>query len=207
MNTGETFRDNCPHCRTKAVGFTIEYSRTWRPGDSRSGRRVPVPEYTDVLAICGFCERTVLAEFQAGSLLWIVPSPPEPPSHLPKDDVERYFQQGVDNLSQNYDAAGAMFRKTLETALKKKFPDSKAKDLYHRIEEAAEQQKLTPDLAKWAHQIRIAGKEAVHEKKPFSKEDAQDLYDFTHLVLLYLFTLPEMLEQARARRKPEPKSK
>ena len=96
-----------------------------------------------------------------------------------------------------------MFRKTLETALKQKFPDNEekaSKSLNQRIREAAKQQKLTPDLTAWAHEIRIGGNDAVHEEKPFSEQEAQELRGFTELVLLYLFTLPKMLERARNRR-------
>ena len=95
-----------------------------------------------------------------------------------------------------------MFRKTLEIALKQRFSDE-ARDLYQRIELAKKQGKLTPDLAEWAHQIRIDGKDAVHDET-FSEERAHDLRAFTELILLYLFTLPKMLEDAQARRKPKP---
>ena len=46
------------------------------------------------------------------------------------------------------------------------------------------------------------GNEAVHDE-PLSEEEAQDLCDFTELVLLYLFTLLEKLARARARREPD----
>ena len=90
-----------------------------------------------------------------------------------------------------------MFRKTLEAALKDKFT-SITGTLSQRINEAAKQQKLTPELAQWAHQIRLDGNDAVHGDTPLSKEDAQSLADFTNLVLLYLYTLPGMLAQAQA---------
>ena len=111
----------------------------------------------------------------------------------------------MENLLGNWDAAGAMFRKSLETALKNKFPDIKG-DLYKRIEKAADQHKLTPDLAAWSHQIRLGGKDAVHDEEPFEKEEAERLSDFTRLVLMYLFTLPGMLDEARGTQAEEPAS-
>ena len=208
MNAGEMIKDNCPYCYTSSVGFTIEYIRTW--GEWRG--EGDYASYEDALAICGFCNRTVLAEFEDGEMVRIIPSPPEPPMYLP-DNVENYFRQGVNNLSGNYDAAGSMFRKALETGLKQKFPDDKNrtfKPLKKRIEEAAKQGNLAPDLAEWADKIRDGGNDAVHEEEPFLEEEAQDLRYFTELVLLYLFTLPEKLELARGqqwlrdRRKPKP---
>ena len=130
-----------------------------------------------------------------------VQSRAKPPEDIP-EVVERYFKQGVDNLFQNYDAAGVMFRTTLEIALKIRFPKTKAKNLNDRINNAVEQGNLTSDLAAWAHEIRLGGNEAVHDE-PLSQEEAQDLRDFTELVLLYLFTLPEKLARAKARREPD----
>lgn len=46
-----------------------------------------------------------------------------------------------------------------------------------------------PDLADWAHQIRLDGRNAVHEEERLST--------FTNLILLYLFSLPGMIEQAQ----------
>ena len=100
------------------------------------------------------------------------------------------------NLPNNWDAAGAMFRKTLETGLKHEFPKIQG-TLFERIQEAAKQHHLTPDLANWAHQIRLDGNDAAHEEEPFSQDDAERLSVFTDMVLRYLFTLPGMLKQAR----------
>ena len=91
-----------------------------------------------------------------------------------------------------------MFRKTLEAALKNKFPENKENlSLYDRIGIAKKEGGLTPELAEWAHQIRLDGRVAVHEDEPFSKEEAERLHTFTNLVLQYLFTLPGMLAKAQ----------
>ena len=195
---GKIFVANCPYCRTRSVAFTIkDLANKWYEFNKL---------YQDTFAVCGRCHRAVMATFKGESLYLcnMAPAPPRPPEYLPKE-VKDYFRQGVDNLSGNYDAAGAMFRTALETALREKLPDSKARTLFDLIKEAETQQKLTPDLAKWAHQIRLGGRDAVHKKEPSSKEDAQDLHDFTELVLLYLYTLPGMLERSQARRESEPK--
>ena len=65
-----------------------------------------------------------------------------------------------------------------------------------RIQQAAAQHGLTPDLADWANRIRLDGNAAVHDDE-FSKEDAESLHAFTELVFMYLFTLPGMLEEAQ----------
>ena len=132
-------------------------------------------------------------------ILDIFPSPLDTgaPTHTP-DNVARFYEQGMDNLARNWDAAGTMFRKTLESGLKARFPDLNGSlSLSRRIREAADRHELTPDLADWAHQIRLDGNNAVHEEQPFSRKEAERLKTFTELVLQYLFTLPGMLQEAR----------
>ena len=45
--------------------------------------------------------------------------------------------------------------------------------------EAAKKQDLTPELAKWAHEIRLGGNDAAHEEELFSEKEAKDLAIFT----------------------------
>ena len=190
----DSFTADCPRCGIRRVAFTIKDE--WVIGsESAAGAPMGVAyQVCDTFAICGHCKRGVVATFKANSLDGISPSPPRPPKHTPTN-VARFFEQAMDNLPNNWDAAGGMFRKALDTGLKSKFPKMKG-DLCARIKEAAAKQKLTPELAKWSHQIRLGGNDAMHEEEPFSEKDAQRLADFTKLVLLYLFTLPGMLDRA-----------
>ena len=63
-----------------------------------------------------------------------------------------------------------------EAALKDKFPTIQG-PLNQRINEAAKQQKLTPELAEWAHQIRLDGNDAAHGDKPLSQKDVAEKDD------------------------------
>ena len=203
------FQADCPHCGTRNVAFTM---MTQLHASKLAGN------LWDTLCVCGNCSRSILATVrtpgangpvnhlasgQIEQLRWegIVPTPPETgaPVHTPPN-VARFYEQGMDNLLGNWDAAGTMFRKALDVGLKIKFPGISGK-LKARIDKAANQHGLTADLAEWAHQIRLDGNEAAHEEESFSREDAERLQTFTELVFRYLFTLPGMLEQAR--RAPE----
>ena len=196
------FRTDCPYCGTKSVAFTLLSEMRW----SESGFQ----KCYDTFARCGYCHHGIVATFETPGgrppsecpahqrqLLKIAPSPPDTgaPLHTPQN-VARFFGQAMDNLPKNWDAAGSMFRKALDTGLKSKFPEMKG-DLKARIKKAEEKQMLTPELAEWAHQIRDLGNDAAHEEEPFSKKDAKELAAFTHLVFQYLFTLPGMLREAR----------
>lgn len=197
------FRFDCPRCMTKAVGFS---TRAWCD-EGAGGER-------DWFCECGYCKRgsvvsvpepiwleDALAEFHAktryfGDVL-IAPALPDtgPPPHTPPN-VGRFFEQGMENLVGRWDAAGTMFRKTLDTALTKKFPAIKG-TLAQRIRKAADGGLLTPEMADWADEIRRLGNEAAHEEEPFTEEDARALHAFTGLVLRYLFTRPGMIAAAR----------
>lgn len=199
------FQANCPHCGTKSVAFTIAHQ--WNA--HKQARQL-----WDTFAFCGQCSRGILATFYTPDggdpVKWLGRGdrnrmePPQispsvlstgAPEHTP-ENVAEFYRQGMENLPGAWDAAGSMFRKVLDTGLKAKFPEING-TLLQRIEKAAEQNELTPDLAEWAHQIRIDGNDATHEEDPFSKEDAKRLQTFTSLVLIYLFTLPGMLKKAR----------
>ena len=187
-------RDDCPHCGVKSVAFTVEKSVTFTVGPRK---------FSDRFVQCGHCGRGVLLmhdDASAGDYV-VAPSLPDTaaPAHAP-DNVARYFVQGMENLTRNFDAAGMMFRKALDTALTAKFPNIKGR-LVDRIDEAAKQGAMTKNMADWAHQIRRLGNEAAHEEEPFSRQDAEELRSFTDLLLRYLFTLPGMLQAAQGKPK------
>ena len=199
------FRFDCPWCETKSVGFT-----------SRASCEIKQGGYNDWFAECGYCKRGVvvstppnirledaydeyLSDNPIGEVL-IAPSlaANKAPPHTP-ENVSRFFNQGVSNLNGRWDAAGTMFRKSLEVALSFKFPNLEGK-LIHRIQRAKDTGSISVDLAEWADEIRVLGNEAAHDENPFSEEDARNLFHFTDLVLRYLFTLPEMVNEARRNR-------
>lgn len=198
------FSADCPHCHTKQVAFQIHNSIPLPGKDNRVWNE---------FAICGQCGVGVVAIYhselgrQPGqelhnhpddftqTALHPKPESPEAPQHLP-ENVEKFFLQAVENKKQNFDAAGAMYRKSLDVGLKEKFPDIKG-NLKSRIEKAAKKGAITTELGKWAHHIRLEGNDASHDEDPYSDEEVVELHRFTELVLMYLFTLPGMLEEAK----------
>ena len=193
------FKSNCPYCGTKSVAFRILCEQNLGPNTF----------CWDVFARCGYCSRGIVATFKVTSnpppsdtddehrkLLGIAPAFPNTgaPKHTP-ENAARFFEQAMNSLPKDWDAAGSMFRKALDAGLKDKFPKMEG-TLYARIEEAAKNQDLTPELAEWAHKIRLDGNDAVHEDL-FLEKEAKDLAMFTQLVFQYLFMLPGMLSAAR----------
>ena len=81
------------------------------------------------------------------------------------------------------------FRRVLELTMKDKGPELKG-TLEKRINKLAEEGKLTPDIAEWAHSIRVLGNEAAHDDEEPTPEDVTDLAAFTRVTLEYLYTMP-----------------
>ena len=129
-----------------------------------------------------------------------VPREPEAPAHLP-EDVRRAFEQAARAARRDADADLAIMgcRRTLEIALARKGADEGT--LATRIRRLADEGHLTRDLADWAHHIRELGNEAAHGPVmgEAAADQARELLEFTRLVLMYLFTLPGMVEEARRR--------
>lgn len=77
------------------------------------------------------------------------------PQHTP-DNVSNFYLQGMHNLPRHYDAAGTMFRKALDTALKHLDPKTKG-TLEVRINSLPPTLGVTPAMKEWAHEIRHLG--------------------------------------------------
>lgn len=66
-----------------------------------------------------------------------------------------------------------------------------------RINKLKADQTITAEMADWAHIVRLEGNESAHSDEETTKEEAQELIDFTETFLLYAFTLPEMVRIRR----------
>lgn len=192
---------DCPYCKTKRVAFTSVQDWKAHSGKWRS------------LFLCGACREGVIWEYNtdgshpnnvSGNVetfrielgeQWPKPESGAAPEDTPAT-VAAYFAQGTSSLeSGNFDAAGMMFRKTLETATKVLDEKLAGKALVKRIDELATVGRLTPDLAQWAHEVRLGGNDAAHEDEPFTAEDARDLRNFIENFLRYAFTLPSAVRR------------
>ena len=212
---GTHFNYDCPHCLTRGAGFEVKYQ--WRP--LRGGAAD-----ANLLAVCGVCKggMTMLTEFRlmghghpdlAREDLAFTPDKfviratwPRFAGRCPAEvpaNVESFYNQGLENLAAGrWDAAGAMFRKSLDVATKLIAPEKRSKTLYVRINELVAEGKLTAAMGEWSHEIRLDGNGAVHDEEPETKEDARVMQRFAEALLTYTFTLPAMVETNRAKRQP-----
>lgn len=199
-DTMSFFVETCPRCSTQRVVLDVQ------------GHAVSDAGYTnDFFVVCKACER--------GSVFTVLGIGPEVPKnkrveehvhekspdggvkvpqHLPPD-VERPYVQGQSNLSQsNLDAAGMMFRKTLDVATANLDPTLKSKSFNERINLLESAGKITPALSAWAHEVRKDGNDAAHDGAEPSRDSVRQLAGFTEMFLLYAFTMPHELAAKKA---------
>jgi hypothetical protein len=201
-----SLRSDCPYCGTQSVAQTAVLSWKNRKDEQRA------------LFQCGHCHEATIYEWQVPmrqgvridimqysgdgeswglevGRQWPEPRAKAAPPDTPPS-ASRYFEQAVDSLnSNNFDAAGLMFRKALESATKAISPDSAKKPLAARIKDLVATHAITPALGTWADEIRLGGNDAAHEDEPFSEEDADALHNFCENFLRYAFTLPSAVQR------------
>ena len=129
------------------------------------------------------------------------------PDHLP-DEINRTFVEGARCLAVGcYNAAGTTFRLCVDLATRPLLPSEDIDGLTRKIRRDLGLRlpwlfgvgKLPVALQDLAACIREDGNDGAHQGK-LTKADAEDLLDFTRAMLERMFTEPERLRLAAARR-------
>ncbi len=197
----------CPYCRTEAVLFSgYGFTRT------KAG--------TLVMLTCGYCGEAVISKLTHDSDEYIVfsgnPGPfdlddtttpvlsvrtiPEPETvEAPADCPSRIanaYKQAVVNLAQgHYETCVILCGRALDLATKEMDPTWK---LEKRLKKLSADNRITANMADWAHEIRLDRNIAAHEEHDFSRESAEEILGFTEAFLNYVYTLPALIERRRA---------
>lgn len=195
----------CPHCLTEKVGFNPFAVSQVRPNEAR----------TLLVVQCTACGEGMIIEVSGPASevsSWVsAATPPLKPfnkmypqaeqSKCPDDVPEivaKAYLSGVENLRSQLgaNAAGIMFRRAIEVALKLVNPTGDhSKSMQKRID-ALPDDIATPAMKKWAHKIRLEGNGAAHDVDELTQKDAENLRIFTEMFLMYAFTLPEMVRKS-----------
>jgi hypothetical protein len=193
----------CPYCLTVKAAFSGKEYLQIKPG---------ISDYA-VFMQCSVCGECIVAKLRNGDIsgwaagrqqdpaasiieTWPKAAEQKAPPYTP-DNVKRFYLQGIDSLQRrNFDAAGTMFRKALDAALRAVHAEGKG-TLEKRINSLPDALGITPAMKEWAHNIRDLGNDAAHEYEPFEEGEAQALQAFAELFLTYVFTLPGMIEARR----------
>lgn len=134
----------------------------------------------------------------------------EPPEYVP-DDISAAFREGAKCMAIGcHNAAAAMFRLSLDLTTKPLLPEltdtsvaqpSKEQryKLMKRIDWLIDRGRIPEALRELAHAVREDGNDGAHDGS-LDEKDAEDLLDFTTLLLERQFTEPERLRVAKQRR-------
>ncbi len=120
------------------------------------------------------------------------------PDFLPADVLRIYLRAAEALRRDDTDSAAILVRKALEAALHSAFAATGGR-LVDRIDTLAKEHRLTEALAHWAHAIRLDGNAAAHDLSEPDRENTAELLRFLHVFLLYVFTLPAMVEQRQGK--------
>jgi hypothetical protein len=129
------------------------------------------------------------------------------PEHVP-ENILLVFDEGATCLSVNcYNAAGTMFRLCIDLVTRNLLPEDEIEGLNHRTRRNLglrlpwlfDNGHLPDALRELSLCVREDGNDGAHAGN-LSKTDAEDLLDFSRVLLERIFTEPERLRIAQLRR-------
>lgn len=177
-----------------------------------------------VFASCNGCAQVIAASFNTGSMIsrgseimestgdlissrgfrnwqiWPKAEAISAPEGVPEKVARNYVEADKARRMQLWNPACATYRRCMELALKAFAPDVEAWKLEKRIDKLAKENRITPALQEWAHELRLDGNEALHGDEDATKEMADQMHHLAYFLLTYLYTLPEQINQVRERR-------
>jgi len=99
-----------------------------------------------------------------------------------------------------YQAAAMTSRSLLQLIFREM--GSEEDKLVNAIDTLYEERKLSETMKEWAHELRLLGNEAAHAKPDtdIDPQDVKDVVSYIDFLLVYLYTLPNKIEQYRSRK-------
>lgn len=219
---------NCPRCRAQKITFDIAYAHITRVeygwqnwyeafcicrhcqratifvlSENVNGNYKLVHE-KGLLGLIGAVNQYVNIE---GFVSLKDTSATEPPEYLP-ENVEKIFREGAICLAVGCNnAAGTMFRLCIDIVTRGMLPDGEAdglntrarRDLGLRLPWMFDHDLLPKSLRELSTCVREDGNDGAHAGT-LQREDAEDLLDFTNVLLERIYTEPERLKVAKTRR-------
>ncbi|WPC29772.1 DUF4145 domain-containing protein [Pseudomonas moraviensis] len=187
--------NRCPHCNVAKpnmaaqVHFVTENDR----GDARRDWRAYA---------CQTCGGAVLAVTIAPNhgveydILNVWPSERRVDESIP-ERARSFLEQSIASV---HAPAGAVMLAASAVDAMLKDKGFKAGNLYKRIDEAKDQHLITPEMAEWAHEVRLEANDQRHadEEAPLpSDADAGRVIEFAVALAQFLFVLPARVDRGR----------
>ena len=184
--------DRCPHCSVHKPLMNLLHSVVTH-NHAKINRRL---WYFYKCNTCGGVV-TAAGKQEGAAAQEIYPAPRTVDSSIP-ERARQYLKQSIDSI---HAPAGAVM--LAASAVDAMLKDKNLKDgsLYRRIEKAVEDHLITPEMATWAHEVRLDANDQRHaddEATLPSEKDAQRVIDFTTALAQFLFVLPQMVQSGIA---------
>jgi hypothetical protein len=180
--------ERCPHCRVHLPSLTQSYSVQTQSFGGANPR-------SWVTYVCSGCGGVILAwantgpNNTAGPVEGTFPQQDELSNEIPAT-ARKYLYQAQESLHAP-DGAVMLAGSAIDAMLKAKgYSDG---TLYSRIKQAADNHLITPDMALWAHHVRLEANNPRHvdDKEPHATpESAKQAVEFATALANILFVLP-----------------
>ena len=184
--------DRCPHCSVHKPMLTQIALYQNLAGHSGGNSK------NWAIYKCATCGNLVSAYARPGGPEVVAWYPTSEAVHadVPRE-VARFLQQAMDSLHAP-DGAVVLAASAVDAMLKLKgYIDGK---LNSRIKKAAEDNLITPDMAEWAHDVRLDANDTRHADiaaVPPTFDDAKRAVSFAQTLAEILFVLPERVKRGR----------
>jgi Domain of unknown function (DUF4145) len=151
------------------------------------------------LYFCVTCGGAILAgstENQDGIVTEVYPTPSEIDDTIP-DPARSYLSQACETI---HAPSGSVMLAASAVDAMLKAKNYKEGTLNSRIDKAAKDHLITPEMAKWAHEVRLDANEQRHADEVVSlpsEADAKRSVAFARALAEFLFVLPARVKRGR----------
>ncbi len=180
----------CPHCRvdTPSLGVKQTFSTTAHDAGSKSR--------TWKAYACRRCGgvTTAWAWDDGDDVQGMFPASTELDEHI-DERARDYLKQAMDTL---HAPAGSVMLSASAVDAMLKAKDYKDGSLYGRINKASDDHLITPEMAAWAHDVRLDANDQRHSDDDAelpSEKDAQHSINFAQALAQLLFVLPAQVQR------------
>jgi hypothetical protein len=152
---------------------------------------------------CGSCGGLVTAWSFKGmndEVREIFPSPKEVDDDIP-EKPKAYLKQAIESI---HAPAGAVMLAASAVDSMLKLKGYNEGSLYTRIEKAAQDNVITPEMSLWAHEVRLDANDQRHADESSSlpnPNDAKRAIDFSMALAEFMFVLPNRIQRGLNQKK------
>jgi hypothetical protein len=184
--------DRCPRCQVARPLLTVLWNKATTDYNGDNKRFW----FTYACSSCGGVVLSHARDHVANPPIEVLPAPREVSQHVP-GRAKQYLEQAVSSM---HSPAGAVMlvASSVDAMLKER--GYKDGSLYRRIDAARDAHLITPEMAAWAHEIRLDANDQRHADEAMelpTPEDASRVVEFAFALAQFLYVLPAQVARGR----------